>query len=370
MLFALYLVSFIAFAAEPTPAPVVPPAPPTTEHIRVLRGQLGDLNSLSNLSVTISCSKPDFDYMSEPRELNDALMPISAMSVVVSMEDATGPEITAWFNDLASNIGGQDPLRLLVISVSCPATGGDEDLEVLGNGLAFGDLAKAVRPIASSSFWLLDASREGYGITADDVAHAGLPDAFAISTGAPGKIAPGGLIAAAADVIKANGGNALSLDGLYYHGIKPMVTNELYTSTGITTGNMWDGNGNRMVLPAGPLIVPLEDVKPPTVTTRRPIPSGCWMAGAGVLTMIGGAVLGGDANAHYVTLDGYNQKGGETQAELTAEISAYKLDTGLAIGVGTLGALLTAGGVVWTVVDHNHHVSMTATPVGVSGTFR
>lgn len=367
MFLALSLLASLVIAAEPTPVSVTP----QPEHIRVLRGQLGDLNSLSNLSVTISCaSKSGFDYTSETRELNDALMPISAMNVVVSMEDATGPEITGWFNDLASKLDGQDPVRLLKISLSCSATGGDEDLEVLGNGMTFADLTKAVRPIASSSLWLLDTSRESYGITADDVAHSGLPDAFAISTGAPGKIAPGGLIGAAAKVIKANGGNALSLDGLYYHGIKPAVPSlELYTSAGINRDDQWGNNGTRTVLPAGPLIAPLADVKPPTVATRRPIPKGCWVAGAGVLTMIGGSILAGDASSHYNTLTTYNNVGGESQEELTAEIKAYELDRGLAIGVGTLGALMTAGGVTWTVVDHNHHVSVTATPVGISGSF-
>lgn len=365
MILALSFLATVALASEPTPVPAAPP-----EHIRVLRGDLNQLGALSNLSVTISCgSKPGFDYTSEPKMLNDALVPISNMNVVVNMEDASSTEITAWFGNLASQLDGQDPVRLLVVSVSCSATGGDEDLEVLGNGLAFADLIKAVRPIASSSLWLLDSSREGYGITADDVAHAGLPDAFAISTGAPGKIAPGGLIAAAAAVIKANGANALNLDRLYNTGIKPAVPNlELYTSAGINPSDAWGGNGGRVIVPAAPLIVSIADVKPPTVT-RRPIPKGCWMASAGVLTMIGGGILAGNANAHYATLDGYNQNGGVTQAELTSEIGAYKLDTGLAVGVGTLGVLMTAGGTVWTVVDHNHRTSLTVSPVGVSGTF-
>lgn len=367
MFIVLYCLS-LAFGAEPTPVPAAPP-----EHIRVLRGDLNTLGStsLSNLSVTISCtSKPGFDYTGENAALNQTLMPLSSVDIVVNMEDATGPEIVGWFNELATQLNGKDPFRLLVVSVSCSAKGGDEDLEVLGNGLAFTDLAKAVRPVAASSLWLLDTSQESYGITADDVAHAGLPDAFAISTGAPGKIAPGGLIGAAAKVIKANGGNALSLDGLYYTGIKPAVPSlELYTSAGITAGNMWDGNGGRMILPAAPLIVPITDVKPPTIAHRTTIPKGCWVAGAGVLTMIGSSIIAGAAGGHYDTLTTYNNVGGETQEQLTAEVNAYQLNTGLAIGVGTLGALMTAGGVAWTVMDHNHHVSMTATPVGISGSF-
>lgn len=368
MILALSLLVATALAAEPTPATITSPTQPT-EHIRVLRGNLDEIGPFSNVSVTISCSKPGLDYTSEPKALNDALMPVSAMNVIVAMEDATNPEITAWFSSLADQLDGKDPFRLLVVSISCPATGGDEDLAVLGNGLAFSGLAKAVRPIAASSLWFLDTSREGYGVTAYHVAHADLPDAFAVSTGAPGKIAPGGLIGAAAKVIEANGGNALSLDGLYYTGIKPKVSNlELYTSAGINAGNMWDGNGNRMVLPAAPLIVPITDVKPPTVA-RRQIPKGCWVAGAGVLTMIGGSILAGEAGGHYNALVDYNEYGGVTQEQLTAEINAYKLDTGLAIGIGALGVLMTAGGVTWTVVDHNHR-TITATPVGVSGTFQ
>lgn len=364
MIIVLSLFTSLAFATEPTPGPTAPP-----EHIRVLRGELSELGSLSNLSVTISCSKPGFDYTSETRALNNALLPISAMNVVVSMEDATGPEITGWFNNLATQFDGQDPVRLLVISISCPATSGDEDLEVLGNGLVFADLTKAVRPVASSSIWLLDTSREGYGITADDVAHSGLPDAFAVSTGAPGKIAPnGGLIAAAAEVIKANGGNVLSLNGLYFTGIKPAVPSlELYTSAGISRDDAWGNNGGRTILPTGPLIVPITEVKPPTVV-RRPIPKGCWVAGAGVLTMVGGSIFASNASGHYNTLTTYNNVGGEPQAELTAKVNAYKLNTGLAIGVGALGVLMTAGGAVWTVVDHNDR-TVTATPVGISGTF-
>lgn len=371
MILALSIVS-LALAAEPATVPVAPPAPPVESHIKVLRDDRSStMPSLANVAVIISCgSKPNFDYEKETAEFAASLKPLSSITAVVAFNNASAAEITGWFNDIGTQLQGNDPYRLLIVSLSCPATGGDEDLEVLGNGLAFADLVKAVRPIAASELWIIDTSREGYGITADDIAHAGLPDAFAISTGGPGKLAPGGLIGAAAMAVKKNGAQALNLDALYFNGIKPMVPSlELYTSAGINRDDAWGNNGGRTILPAAPLIVtPMAAVKPPVVTHRN-IPTGCWVAGGGVLTMIGGAVLAGSAGDHYNTLTEYNNVGGESQADLTREINAYKLSTGLAIGVGTLGVLMTAGGVTWTVVDHNHHVSVTASPVGIIGSF-
>jgi hypothetical protein len=366
MTIALFLIA-LAQAAEPATAPVAPPE----SHVTVVRDDRSSVpNGLTNVAVLISCSsKPNFDYEKETAEFAASLKPLSSITTVVAFNNASAAEITGWFHDADALLQGNDPYRLLIVSISCPATGGDEDLETLGNGLAFAELVKAVRPIASSSLWLLDTSREGYGITADDIAHANLPDAFAISTGGPGKVAPGGLIGAAATVVKKNGAQVLSLDTLYFSGIKSMVPSlELYTSAGMSR-DAWGNNGGRTILPAAaPLIVSIGDVKPPT-PTRRPIPKGCWVAGAGALTMIGGSVLAGEAGGHYRKLEEYNNVGGETQEELTAEIKAYELDRGLAIAVGGVGALLTVGGLTWTVVDHNHHVKVTASPAGITGSF-
>ena len=332
----------------------------------------------------------DTSHETDGRLMADVLRQRSDVEVLIVMNDPTADEVRVWFAEYAGNMA--DEHREVFIAVSCPATGGDSDEEILATrdatstdgGLSFADLAMAVKPLARSSVWLLDTSRDWqmqfgtttYGATADDVIKYGLPDILAISSGPPGTYATGGLIAAAASVIRDTKGEPISLDTFFYLGIKPqLATTELQilTSMGTYPGDAWNNNRGRSMFIGGPLIVPVADMPPPVTPKKRRIPPGCAVAGSGVLTLIGASVLAGNAAADYQWMDEVNDGSREaTDTELNDRVNRYHLNTGFAIGTGVVGLTALAGGVAWTVLDDNDRkieVIPTGTGVEVHGTF-
>ncbi len=298
----LLLLASFAFSApaDPTtvipgasPAPAASPVPAVESHITVVRPGSGDtLPGATNIVVTISCqpgtpSKFNYlapelvDYTSENAAFRAAAEKRSDIHLVANIQNATPAETLAWLKTLHEEF--DEPVRQIMVTVSCPAWGGDQDEELLlmnDGTLSFTDLLTAVAPIARSSIWFLDASRNvsgaltenvsSFGPTADDVVKYGIvPDAFAVSSSAPGKYGGPGLIGAAAKVLAQSKGGPIDLQTLYHLGVKPAVpTLELFTSMGVMEPDAWNGNLTRPVLPGGSLIVPVTEVKPPVARPR------------------------------------------------------------------------------------------------------
>ncbi len=346
----------------------------------VIRDDRGNsLPIMTNVAVVISCSTP---IDSESGALVDALKLRSDVNYVVELINPTAKEIDTAFADLV----GEEPNRLLIVSFECGTTvGGDTDEEAFYSGgetQKFVSVLKAAKPVATSSLWLIDASRKplspseftGFGPTADDVVKVGiLPDALAISTGVSGKYADGGLIKAATYVISYRQGELLALDAFYRDGIKSITADlELSTSMGVTPNDQWDKNWSRMVLPGGPLINPIAPIATmPSIATlpkapvkpKPSLPAGLYLAGSGVLFVSGGAVFGANAINEYQTLVEYNMTGAESQDQLTQAAVDYNRDKIFAIGLGSIGALATIGGLTWAVLDRDGH-SVTIVPTG------
>ncbi len=348
-----------------------------TTVIRDDRG--GSLPIMTNVAVVISCSTP---IDSESGALVDALKARSDVNYVVELINPTAKEIDTAFADLV----GEEPNRLLIVSFQCETTvGGDTDEEAFYSGgetQKFVSVLKVAKPVASSSLWLIDASRKplspseftGFGPTADDVVKVGiLPDALAISTGTSGKYADGGLIKSAAFVINSHQGKLLAFDAFYRDGIKSIAASlELSTSMGMTPSDHWDKNWGRTVLPGGPLINLLAPIATAALITSLPkapvepkpsLPAGLYLAGGGVLFMGGGAVFGASSIDEYQTLVEYNLNGAESQDQLTQTVANYNRDKILSISLGSIGALATIGGLTWTVLDRDGH-TVTIVPTG------
>lgn len=378
----LLLSSLPAFAADPTI--VLPGAAPDESHITVVRTGGSDSLDHQSVAIVLWCAptaepkwryvaeNPNANYEAESQAMLAALTERSDISTLVFMGNPTANEITTWFTDFTVKLGNKGGVyRDLTVSVSCLVTDGDTDSEKLrtrdavGNdgGLMFADFAAAASRLSAQSLWLLDTSRDQssviggptYGITANDL--TGVPNAVAISTGAPGKYAGGGLIGAAAQVIRDTKGGELTFGQLYYSGIKPRVPQlDLYSSLGLVPGDAW--TADRKVFVGGPLIVAPKTVtlpKDPIATTsRKKIPPGCYMAGAGVLGLIGAGVTAGQASTHYDKLVLYNNEGGESQSELDEAVDGYRTNTVLAVGLGVLGSAALIGGTTWAILDHGH----------------
>lgn len=375
-LLLLFLISLFSMTASAAPATVV------FEHG-------GQMPEATNIVVGIACPPPSdskfaslepelVDYESENKAFLAAMAKRLDVHLTVDMTDATPAEALAWFQERA----GLEPVRMLVIAVSCPAWGGDTDEEVFlmnGGTLPFSDLLSAAAPMASSSVWLFDASRNvtdvlgngaaSLGPTADDAVKYGvLPDALAISSSAPGKYGAPGLIGAAAEAIDLSAGKALTLEALYHHGIKPMApTLELFTSMGVVQDDQWDGNAKRPILPGGGLhaapltaeaqqLLPLKVVKLQGNGFR---PRHGMLIGGGA-SLIAGGVFAYQTSKEYGVLKELNAKGG-TQPELDGAVKRYRTSSAVAIGLGTLGAITTGTGVTWTILDRT--ASMTLTPI-------
>lgn len=397
----LPLLTSHAIAADPTTV-ASPPAPPVS-HITVTQHDTNALAGAQNIAVSISCTPTAngptkfqdlppalTDYRTESVAFLAAMNRRSDVSLLVDMNNATSAEILDWFKTQAEITN--EPVRMLFIAVSCPAWGGDTDEEELGvNGapLAFADLLTAAKPLAMSSVTILDASRNvsaaldggsaSFGPTADDVVkdHI-LPDAFAISSSAPGKYGGPGLIGAVAKVIDATNGGQIDLNALYYLGVKAQAPTslELFTSMGVVSPDTWNGNTGRLVLPGGKLITPPVTALPPAVTPpKRNTPKGCWVAGGGAAVAIAGSIFAVRASDDYDKLKTYNKVGGESQTELDEAVKAYRTDLTIGVAGLGLGVLAIAGGTTWTVIEEGrkHHTEVTITPTGngvmVGGTF-
>ncbi len=281
------------------------------------------------------------------------------------MVNATPEETLAWFSALDEQY--QDPVRLLIISISCPAWGGDTDEEVLlmnGGTLPFADLLTAVAPIATSSLWLLDTSRDvsaalednvlSFGSTADDVVRYGIvPDAFAISSSAPRTFGERGLIGAAAYVLEQTKGEPLSLEAFYTRGIKVTAPQlELYASSGTEASRAW--TPGRTVLPGGGLIEEAPTIEPelPMIEPKKPFvftPGHGLVIGGGVGMLAGGA-FALQATGDYRMLAEYNESGA-TQEELDQAAQRYRRNTRLAVGIGAVGILAEASGISLIVLE-------------------
>lgn len=328
-------------------------------------------------------------YESDSAKLGAALLGRTDVETLVFMNNPTVTEVTEWLKGFTTELDGNQ-YREVLVSVACPATGGDTDEELLltrdtvhgdVDGLVFAEFATAVAPIAKSSVWLLDASRDvtaaldpemnAFGPTADDVTKYGSRDSLAISSGSPGKYAPGGLIMAAGNAIEGSKGAQLTLEAFYYRGIKSLApTLDLYTSMGIAPGDEWNGNMARSVLIG---IAPIAQATTPTAVHKtQKIPTGYYVAGAGVLAGVASSVFALEASNTYDLLVGYNEHGGESQAELDTAVNDFRLNTELAIGLGGAGILAIAGGVTWAILDHGTttvEVTPTGTGAMVHGTF-
>jgi hypothetical protein len=279
-------------------------------------------NGDNELAKKITSVSPAFE--ADSKAFESSLMPRSDITTLVMMNNPTASEVTDWLKVQAGNLDGE-AYRQVIVSVACPAVGGDMDEERLltrevtdpnTGGLTFADLATGVSAIANTTVWILDASRDlsgatgspTFGPTADDVAKLGIKDAFAISSSASGKYGNAGLLTAASAVIARTNGGTIDLATLYYSGIKPMASAlELGTSLG-TPGDGWTNNQQRIILPGGPIIVSVADVTPPM--KRKKVPTGCWVAGGGVLSLVAGSVFAIEAASHYDTLEQYNVVGG------------------------------------------------------------
>lgn len=406
MILALSLIS-LALAADPADPTIVvpgggtvtqPPAPPVS-HIETIRTPSEAVDA-TTAAIVLWCQPDktaalggkmgymDLGFEAESKAMIAALSARSDIGSLVFMNNPTSSEIATWLTQQQSVLNG-DTYREVLVTIACPATGGDTDEERLftrevtsqdAGGLAFSDLATGIGKISASSVWLIDASRDvtaamepgstSYGPTADDPPRYSTPDALAISTGGSGRYAKGGLIAAAANVIAASKGTSLTLETFYYRGIKPAVPElDLATSMGIASGDAWNQNGGRMVFVGGPLIAPQIAALPPAATPpKRKAPTGCWVAGAGVLGLIGTSIVGVSANADYEWLSEVNAGTRTTNnTELNATVNRYKMETGVAIGLGALSTLALVGGTTWTVLDvegRKHSTTVTLTPTG------
>jgi len=395
-----------AFAADPTivNGPAVSPeaAPIADSHIVVMR-RTAELPNASTMAIVLWFS-PDPtsefgkklgytnpSYELDSVQLTDALVPRSDVQTLVFMMNPTAAEVTGWLATEHQNLDG-DTYREIFLSVAGPATGGDTDEERLftrdvtdpnQGGLSLADLVSGVTPLTESSVWLLDASRNitgaldpgatSFGPTANDIT---MRETLVISSSASGRYGNGGLLIAAADTLKESKGGKLTLNALYYGGIKVKApTLDTSTSMGIIPNDGWDQNFERTIFIGGPLIAPvIASTLPKTSAAKREhhISSGWYLAGGGALALIGGGITTAGALNDYGTLTRYNLEGGESQGELDTAVNGYRTNVVLAGGLGGLGVLAVAGGLTWTALDRGHH-SVTITPTGngavVSGQF-
>ncbi len=344
----MLILSLIAptFAADPT--------------ITTLR-QTSELPGGSTMAVVLWCKDS-----ADSAALVAALEPRNDVQTLVTMNNPAAADVETWLKNTRDDLGGET-YREIVISIACPATGGDTDEEILSNGLAFATLASGIAPLAQSSVWLFDTSRSTYGITADDATKY-LRDVLAISSGSPGRFAGGGLIMAAASSIAATHGAKMTLEDFYYRGIKPGApTLDLFTSMGFVPNDGWSGNMARMVFVGSTPVPVIANIAPPMMPKKnRKIPAGCVLASSGILVMIGSGAVGLSATGTYDQLLALNDVGG-SQADLNAAVSEYETATGVALGLGIAGALATVGGVTLTVLDDgNAKVEIVPAATGIS----
>lgn len=327
------------------------------------------------------------DYGTASARLAAALSARRDIGTLVLLRNPTASEVEAWLKATALDLSGNKYQEVLV-AASCPAHGGDTEEEILltreaitaSDGLPFSTLTGGMGRLAESSFWLLDASRDvaaavgdsTYGPTADDVVATGLPAAFAISSGPPGRYAKGGLLEAAATAIEKSGGAPLSLGEFYYRGIKPLVPElDTYTSLGAVPGDVW--NPEKFVLPGEPKIIETPPVTaPPTVTKKdwklpQKLPPYT-LIGAGGVALSAGGIFAARAVEPHRALARCAAEGCD-QTELTAATANFVGNRNAAFILGSIGVGAVGGGTWWllagdhqkdtTVAFNNHGVTVT-----------
>lgn len=299
---------------------------------------------------------------------------------VVKFFNPTPAEFDATMDTLRAELGDDGRYAKLNFLYVGLAKGGDTNDEVAlcpGGGIPWTKVAVRMKTLSDVSIGVLDASRDvsestgdlgpTLGFTANDWRDAGMPDGFAISAGPEGKYTGPGLVAAFAKVVEGSKGGTLSMGDIVL-GLRsnaPLL--ELGLSTGSDPKDQWTDNLSRQVFPGGGLkattiALPTE----PPVTTKKKIPTGCYVAGAGVLALIGGSISAADTSNTYDTLVLYNNEGGESQEELDTAVNGYRTGLITSIGLGALGAAALIGGTTWTIIDHaNAKVEIAPTGNGV-----
>lgn len=384
--FLFLLLSGLAFGGDTTPPPVSEESIESNiiEDARPVDGKLMVLAlwcqpvGTGELATKIGYLDPKFEE--ETAAFVASIGPRTDVAMIVTMNNPTAKEIADWLASQKKNIEGEK-YRQVIISISCAAIGGDTDEERLltrevtneeVGGLPFADLALGIHAIAESSVWLLDTNRDlsaatrspMFGPTADDVAKYGLKDMFAVSSSTSGKYGNAGLLTTAANIIASTNGGPLTLDAFYYSGVKLMAASTLDLGTSLgTPGDWWTGSPERKVLPGGQPIAQIAEVTQSVTKKKFDFrPSYGVIAGGGA-SLIVSTIFAIQAGGRHATLVDFNEFGGMTQTELDHEVRAYRLNTGLATGLGTLGVLATAGGVTWTVIDKNE-TTITLVPTG------
>ncbi len=382
----MFLLSLLttAFAADPA----------TITTVRTT----GDMPESATVAIVVNCwpseALPQLKHTNEIQALvTDSASVVASLTArsdigsLVAMNNPSKDEMFSALDGIADGLGDLQYGKLLFVYTGL-ATGGDTNEETLlcrtAEGIPFADIASKLKPIATTSIALIDASwnmssvapdlGNAYGPTANDWLIAGMPDGFAISAGPEGKYTGIGFMAALAKTLLDSKGGKVSMGSLLV-GLRsnaPLL--ELGLSTGVNPKDQWTGNTERMILPGGPLLVASSATLPKsTATTRKgKIPNGCYMAGGGVLALIGGSISAVNASTAYSTLVEYDAVGGETQDELDTAANTYRTNVVLGASLGGVGVLALAGGITWTVLDHGKH-TVTITPTGngavVSGSF-
>lgn len=368
---ALLISASVALAADPfttSPAPVAAPQ----NGITTVR-MSANAPEVSTMAVILTCGT---EYEAEALELYRSLKPRSDIDTLVTMWEPTANEVQSWFTNTLPAEMGPGRYRLTIVGLACEGEGGDVDEEVMhtrnseiDGGLPFVDLVIGIRSLTTGAIWLIDASRDGLGVTGDDVAKLGGGDALAISTGPPGTTAGGGLLGAAASVIESAGGGPITLEGLYYLGIKQKLAGtdlNIYTSMGLLPGDEWNGNRARLVLPGGPLIelAPAPFIPPAIPLTdpnvRKPVPAGCWVAGGGALGLVASAIPFGVAASDQNWIGQVNDgKVNANDEELNAAVRHMRQSVVIGGVVAGVSGVALVGGTIWT------GTTVHATPDGI-----
>lgn len=388
----LLLSSLPAFAATPAPPT---PAPALTEEHLVEVSPFGGKAENTVFAVVMSCwptdTNPQLKYAPNMQELAaDAHAAADALGAredtrVVRLFNPTLAEFDATIDGIRAELGENGQYMKLNFLYAGLAKGGDTNDEVAlcPGGIPWSDITGRLKPLSNVAIGVLDASHDvsksttdlgpTFGFTANDWRDADMPDGFAISAGPEGKYTGTGLLTAFAKTVTASNGGTMSMGDL----ILGLRTNapllELALSTGVDPKDQWTDNAGRQVFPGGGLkksVIALPTTGPSM--PKKKIPSGCYMAGAGVLSLIGTGITAGQASTYYDKLVLYNNEGGESQSELDEAADGYRTNTVLAVSLGVLGSAALIGGTTWTIIDHGHttvEVVPTSNGVMIGGTF-
>ncbi len=336
----------------------------------IVASPFGGNPELSVLAIVMTCHPTDTHSASFEttehvlRERND--------TAIIAAENPNSAELMKELDDIRVTLDGAQFSKVLFLYEGA-ATGGDTNDETLGcaEPIVFADLMERLKPLGTSAIAVLDASQADFGPTANDWRDAGMPG-FAISSGPEGKKTTDGLMAAFAETVKASNGGTITMGDLVI-GLRtraPLL--ELAFSTGVNLNDGWTNNPGRQIFPGGGVVAPPAVPAPlPTVAATPPkkkVPTGCAVAGAGVLLEIGAGVFAFEASTNYATLVEYNNKGGESQEELQTAVDGYHTDLAVAITSSVLGSVAIIGG-TWMVLDHKVELTVTPGAAMLHGTF-